>query len=70
MKPARVARYLAEKEVLDAPDQPGALLEPVERIERDVLELLAARGRRYCGTSIGYSQADGPSTCTPGTWRR
>ena len=35
-------------------DEPGALLEPVERVERDRLELRAACGfRGYRGTSIG-----------------
>jgi hypothetical protein len=54
VEPVRVARNLAEEEVLGRADEPGALLEPVERVEGDVLELLAAGGRRgYCGTSIG-----------------
>ena len=54
VEPVRVPRHLAEEEVLDSADEAGALLEPVERVEGDVLELLAARGRRrYCGTSIG-----------------
>ena len=45
---------LRKRKYLIAADEPGALLEPVERVESDVLELLAARGRRgYCGTSIG-----------------
>ena len=51
-----VARDLAEEEVLDAADEPGALLEPVERVERGRLDLRAAGGLRSAitsGTSIG-----------------
>jgi hypothetical protein len=44
LHPVDVAGDVAEEEVPDAADEPGAFLEPVERIEQRRLELLPARG--------------------------
>jgi hypothetical protein len=59
VKPVRVARDEAEEEVLRCADEAGALLEPVQWVERSRLELRATGGlppRRcdgYFGTSSG-----------------
>ena len=68
MRPAGVARHLAEEEVLDAADEARPLLEPVERIEDESLDLLPAVGLRHYAriSGIGQSQNSGPSTCWPG----
>jgi hypothetical protein len=42
VEPVGLGRNLAEEEVLDAADEPGALLEPVDRDHHGLLELLLA----------------------------
>ena len=42
LHPVDVGRDLAEEEVLDAADEPGALLEPVERVVDGRMHVLAA----------------------------
>ena len=54
-----VARDLAEEEVLDAADEAGALLEPVDGGERDVLDQLTPRRLAAARRRDGHQRLTG-----------
>jgi hypothetical protein len=57
LQPREVGRHLAEQEVLDAADEAGALLEPVDRREQHLLDLFPASGLlRACSHRHGASR--------------
>ena len=47
--------HLAEEEVLDAADEPGALLDPAERVQEQHQELLASAWLRPCHQRGGWT---------------